>query len=162
LRNLLCYYAYDSDYKTVLKEVFKTTEENEIEESDRTRGRKQNIKTEIKSNSSDIKPFDTSTGNYNILILPFRNPERSKEISSLGENIAYRLTEKNNLQKFGLDIRYEPLSIDYITYEKAKKILLEHGGKLDPPLVVEAPRVHSPWGFDHRQRIGDSSHVMTT
>ena len=60
LRNLLCYYAHESDYITVLKEKFNSTEEVEKKETDRIKGRTQNTEPESKSQSTD-KPSDIST-----------------------------------------------------------------------------------------------------
>ena len=74
----------------------------------------------------DIKPFDTSKGSYNILILPFRNPEKNNEITYLGEYLAKGLKEKDVFQHLGLEIIYLSSFTDDISYEDAKKIGSEY------------------------------------
>ena len=103
--------------------------------------------TGIVKSSFDIEPFNKTKGNYNILVLPFRNPEKNNEISPLGENLVFRLIEKTNFQKLGLEIKYMPSFIDYITYEVAKKA----GSDYKADMVI--------WGNDSKLD-GDSSHII--
>lgn len=76
--------------------------------------------------SNDIGPFDTAKDNYNILILPFRNPDNNNEITHLGSNLVNGLKDKNRLQNLGLEIKYLSSFHADITPEEAKKIGKEY------------------------------------
>ena len=93
---------------------------------------------EKQSDIEDIKPFDTSIDNYNILILPFRNPDDNYEISSLGKNLADGLKAKNELNNLGLEIKYISLYNGDITIEEARKT----GNELKADIVI--------WGNDSK------------
>jgi tetratricopeptide (TPR) repeat protein len=95
----------------------------------------------------DITPFDKSEDNYDILILPFCNPEKNNEITSLGENLSYGLIEKNNLLKPGLKIRYLSSFTGHITNDKAREI----GNENKADMVI--------WGNDSKLE-GMSPHII--
>ena len=81
LRNLLCCYGYDgSDFATILKNEFMSTEEKEKEENDKIKGLSQNKEVNNNNQLSEINSFDFSTEDYKILILPFRNPDNDYAI----------------------------------------------------------------------------------
>ena len=64
------------------------------------------IHDENDSYFADISPFDRLNEDYNILVLPFRNTEKYKEISPMGENLVEGLIAKNEKENLGLRIKY--------------------------------------------------------
>ncbi len=132
VRNLLCYYAYKGmDYKTVVEKVLKSTVEKEILNN--------NIKKGISPSQNWFakiyqEPFDTSKGNYNILILSFPNAEKPEEISPVGETFAKGLKAKNEEYRLGLDIKYRP----DIKSDEAREV----GKKIGADLII--------WGSDSK------------
>jgi len=91
----------------------------------------------------DIIPFDTSIGNFNILILSFRNTEVFEKISPLGENLIDGLNEKNERENLGLQLKYIP----DILSKDAEDI----GKKMNADMVI--------WGNDSKP-YGYKSHFI--
>ena len=137
--NLLCFYAYNTDYKSVLKKHFQSTIEKEKEESDKIKGCKPITEFKNENNTSNIKDLGKSNGNYKILFLPFQDIEKNKEASALRKIFIHRWKTNNDLLKLGLEIIYEPSITDYITYEEAKALGVLH----QVNMVI--------WGYDISQ-----------
>lgn len=100
------------------------------------------ILNEKQKDSEDIIPFDTSTGNYNILILPFCNPEKYEEISPMGENLLYGLRAKNERHKLGIELKY----LSNVSPSEAETV----GKNMNADMVI--------WGDD--SMLGDKPHVI--
>lgn len=141
---LFCIYAFSDNWKDkiyglgITEDTFRLVSEEIKEESIKSRD-----KSKISMNS--IQPFSTSSEKYKILILPFLNPDRNYETSSLGQNLADRLLQKNKLEKLGLEIKYWGTYIDDLTNDKAQMI----GENLKADMVI--------WGNDSKP-IGNTSH----
>jgi tetratricopeptide (TPR) repeat protein len=75
-----------------------------------------------KSNKYNVVSFDTSKDNYNILILPFRNPEDRTEKPLIGKELEIKFKENKNLNKLGLDVAYLQYDTFDFTTKMAKKI----------------------------------------
>jgi len=111
--------------------------------------KKNTLKTELTQKIGDkninVAPFDTTK--YNILILPFRNPDDSSGKSNVGKELENRLRENNELNKLGLDVKYLPYNaFDFHT--KTAEIIGENIRGTN--MVI--------WGTDSKPK--DSSHQI--
>jgi len=104
---------------------------------------KNNISIE-NGHKSVIRPFPNSPNSFNVLILPFRNPENNSA-SEVGGELESKLVEKNRIESFDLNIRYLFSYDNKATHLEAKKI----GNELDADIVI--------WG-QHSKPDSNSSH----
>ena len=104
--------------------------------------------TSADKNNSPKNDLFNSVQNYNILVLPFRNPENGK-FSTAGDELTKLLKQKNNLNKLGLDIKYLQLDTNNeITPEFARNIGKQIKGT---DMVI--------WGNDSKPE-GNASHQI--
>jgi Tfp pilus assembly protein PilF len=157
LCRLLCYFAFDKKFEDVLKDykgynladlaeeticirnVYEETHSNKRGELQTKTDENKEIsesKSEKSEKEYEIKPF--KKGKYNILILPFRNPDKNDEVTFLGRNLEKGLQEKNKYQNLGLEIKYLSSFTDDISYELAKII----GQKFKADIII--------WGNDSK------------
>lgn len=125
------------------KEIIKYIDE--IRKNEDVKLKEENISYNDESYS--ITPFDISTDNFNILILPFRNPEKNKEISPLGENFLQGLKEKSQRDNLGLEVKYMSSYDGEFTSDEARKI----GEKYRADVVV--------WGNDSKPEGNLPHHI---
>jgi len=160
LCRLLCYFGFDKKLEDVLKdkkyggynslEEFKN-ETRKIREANQKTKTNCNSSNKINENTGENKTdelenettLDSSTENYTILVLPFRNPEKYKGISPLGENLVDRYNEKNERENLGLRLKYLP--------DILPKDAEEIGKKMNADLVI--------WGNDSKPD-GAKSHLI--
>jgi len=128
--------SFIKDIKSIQMSDYKSLEEVADNIYDDFKRKERNLTKEI--HMPNIEPFDTSKDFYNILILPFRNPDSEYSITNLGRVLSDGLIEKNNLQKLRLDIKYLSSHTNIITTEEAKKL----GENYNADIVI--------WGNDSK------------